>query len=457
MLNLRAVSARLRPLSQSAGVSRRRWWARPETAIFCGLLVVYGATTNSRGLYHFALHSEVVKALGEHGRLSIRDSADGQPLGFDTFRYEGRVYVRRHPGAFLLGAAVYQPVRLFGITFDRDFYLAAALVSLFTSGALTAGTGVLVYRIAKARGSPQVWATGTALAYGLGSTALPYSGTVHHDVAATAPLVGAFACRRRPFLAAILLGLSATASPLPMWMFAVLIAWMLFAPSQRGGPWHRRAAAIAAGLVLGSAALLICDWVAFGAPWRTPLTVLGGWDDTRPRFDPAMAWKLLRVCGERLILYAPIAAAGAIGLALAVLRPAPPSPIEAPDATSPKAARTTSAPDDGLILALVATHVLFVISLGTDGHCQYGPRYLLPAMPFLCLGLLGFAGRRWSGAAAGVLLVVGVGSAIINLVGALYGTMYCDPGYGFLRYLEGMSRDIFFSHPLLGIDGQLPI
>ena len=97
-----------------------------------------------------------------------------------------------------------------------------------------------------------------------------------------------------------------------------------------------------------------------------------------------------------------------------------------------------------------------MLSLATDGACQYGPRYLLPAMPFLCLGLLGFTGRGWSSVAAGALLVVGVESAIVNPTGALYGTMYCDPAYGFLRYLDAIRRDIFFSYPLLGIEGQLP-
>ena len=320
MLLTRGLSARLRSRSEGVRAVTRGWWARPETAIFCGLLVVYGATINTRGHYHFALHNEVVQALVERHTLSIPDREPGA-LGVDTFQYEGHVYVRRHPGAFLLGAAVYRALSWCGITFAEDYYLAAALVALFTSGVLTAATAVLVYRIALARGSPLAWATGVALAFGLGSTALPYTGTLHHDVTATAPLVAAFAFRRRPFVAAILLGSSATASMLPIWMFAVLLAWMLFAPSAGGGAWHRRAALIAAGLVLGSAPMLISDWATFGAPWRTPLTVVGVWDDNQPRIDPAMAWKMLRLYSTRLALYAPIALAGLVGLVIAALRP----------------------------------------------------------------------------------------------------------------------------------------
>ena len=53
-------------------------------------------------------------------------------------------------------------------------------------------------------------------------------------------------------------------------------------------------------------------------------------------------------------------------------------------------------------------------------------------------------------------MVVGVESVVINFVGALYGTMYCDPAYGFLRYLDAIRQHVFFSYPLLGIDGRLP-
>lgn len=85
------------PAVGTSALARRRWWARPETAIFCGLLAVYGAATNTRGLYHFDLQMAVVEALVEHGRLSIRDDTPGEPLGVDRFLYEGRVYARRNP------------------------------------------------------------------------------------------------------------------------------------------------------------------------------------------------------------------------------------------------------------------------------------------------------------------------------------------------------------------------
>ena len=113
--------------------------------------------------------------------------------------------------------------------------------------------------------------------------------------------------------------------------------------------------------------------------------------------------------------------------------------------------------ENATLLAIVVAQLAFVISLGTDGACQYGPRLLLPTMPFACLGLTTFAGRSWSRAAAAALVVVGAASAVINLVGALYGTMFCDvTHYAFLHYADAIRHRVFFSFPLLGIEGQAP-
>ena len=59
--------------------------------------------------------------------------------------------------------------------------------------------------------------------------------------------------------------------------------------------------------------------------------------------------------------------------------------------------------------------------------------------------------------AAGALVAVGAASFVINLVGALYGTMFCDvTHYAFLHYADAIRHRHFFSFPLLGIEGQAP-
>jgi hypothetical protein len=71
----------------------------------------------------------------------------------------------------------------------------------------------------------------------------------------------------------------------------------------------------------------------------------------------------------------------------------------------------------------------YIFNIDTVGTCQYGPRYLLPAMAFGCLGLAGFsyleskaARKVW----AVMIVAVGLLSFIVNVVGATQGAMYCD-------------------------------
>jgi hypothetical protein len=441
--------------SVSDGGARRSIVA--GTALLIGLLAVYAATTNTRGLYHASLHQGVVQALVEHGTLYIRDYDPDVPLGGDVFIHDGHVYANKQPGSFLLGAAVYWVLRHAGVEYDRDFYLTAALVGVLTSGLLTALSAVLVHRLARRRASAG-WALGTALAFGLGSTAFPYAGALHHDVMATACLVGAYAARRRVLVAGALLGLALTSSLLPAAMVAVMSALLAAVPAEgRETPIVRRAGTLALGLVIGIAPLLLCNWISLGAPWRMPLTTGGMWPESSPRFDPPRAIRLLAMYVKLLLWYAPIALAGWVGLVWGAARGR--SETTGAETSSTPAAPLVAATvrENRLLLAIVAAQLLFVISLGTDGACQYGPRLLLPTMPFACLGLTTFAGVSWSRAAAAALIAIGVASFVVNLVGSLYGTMFCDVNhYAFLHYADAIRHRVYFSFPLLAIEGQEP-
>jgi hypothetical protein len=451
------VAREIRVAASAITERLRRVLVRPETAVFVGLLAVYAATTNTRGLYHASLHQGVVKALVEQGTLYLRDYDPREPLGGDVFIHDGHVYANKQPGSFVLGAAVYWVVRLFGVTYDRDFYLTAALVGVFTSGLLTALTALAVYRMARERASP-TWAAGAALAFGLGSSALPYAGSLHHDVVATACLAFAWIARRWALLAGAFLGLALTCSLLPAAMVVAMAVVHAIAPlgnAATGAPFRetsslsplfRRSMRIAGGIAIGVAPLLLANWLSFGAPWRMPLLTGGMWPESSPRFDPPRATGLLVMYARLLLWYAPIMLVGWAGLIRGAIRRA-----------GERGAAHADALENRRLLAIVAAQLVFVISLGTDGACQYGPRLLLPTMPFACLGLLTFAGRSWSRAAAGALVAVGVVSFVINLVGALYGTMFCDVTHSaFLHYADAIRHRVFFSFPLLGIEGQAP-
>jgi len=104
-----------------------------------------------------------------------------------------------------------------------------------------------------------------------------------------------------------------------------------------------------------------------------------------------------------------------------------------------------------LVLALVAVQLLFVVVVHADGACQYGPRMLLPVLPFMALGIAGFAearARRRVGAAVGAVCAL---SIALNIPGALYGTHFCPhTKHAVTENLDAARNGVGFSLPLLG-------
>ncbi len=105
----------------------------------------------------------------------------------------------------------------------------------------------------------------------------------------------------------------------------------------------------------------------------------------------------------------------------------------------------------GMLLALAA----YILNIDANGTCQYGPRYLLPALPFASLGLIGFSfferkGLRWL--AGSIVLVCALISFAINLVGAMQGAMLCDfPHSAFALYVSQMLNGEMRSYPLAAL------
>jgi hypothetical protein len=196
---------------------------------------------------------------------------------------------------------------------------------------------------------------------------------------------------------------------------------------QGGGPLF---IALTAGFTAGLAPLLLYNWHYFGHPLLVP-NVAGNYADTFPFFNWSNFAAKLRFYATMLSLHVPVGWAGLAGLKL-----------------FPAALRR----EQLLIGAMLAALAGYVCNIETIGGCQYGPRYLLPAMPLLALGLIGFshlgsaAGRR---AAAVVATLLAVASGTINAVGTLYGAMYCDlRQYGFAHYLTALRLGIFRTFPL---------
>jgi hypothetical protein len=112
------------------------------------------------------------------------------------------------------------------------------------------------------------------------------------------------------------------------------------------------------------------------------------------------------------------------------------------------------------ILAVFIAMAIQVLNIDSHGGCHYGPRFLLPVMPFACIGLAGFSYLRVRVprllAVTAIALVVAI-SFIVTLVGALYGAMYCDTEvYAFWPYLVALRTTGWKDMPL-GIWLVLPL
>lgn len=408
--------------------------------LFLTIWLLFGLTLNASNLTEFNLQQMGVEAIVERGVFYVDGSPTPQlqPQG-DVFELGDHLYAAKQPGQFMAGALVYFFLYHLGLTYLSNFLLASALVTWLTAGLVTALATVAVFHIARAlaRDRSKWWALGAAGGFALATIAFPYAEVAHHDAIASGYLVIAFGCvlrlalgnfRREMWLAGlagILLGLTFTTSALPVFMAAVVGLYFLSLRRWKLVP------AFAVGVVLGLLPLLYYDAVNFGNPFLLP-NIAGNFSDTYFELDPENFLSKLRFYVQQLTLYAPLVWLGLVGLFFL-----------------PRQHRRAQLVMFGMLLVLVG----YVFNIDTDGDCQFGPRYLLPAMPYVAIGLVGWsylAARTLRRAAVVALVAVGLVSLLLNTTGALYGVMYCDlPLYALPKYLSEAQQGKFEVLPLL--------
>ena len=162
-------------------------WARSPEGLLClGLWILFGMLINDYDLESFNLQQMGIEAIVERGHLYVDGSPTPQlqPRG-DVFLHDGHLYAAKQPGEFFAGALVYAVLHALGLSYVSNFLITSALVTFFTASLATAVTAACVYRLARAWASPAaspLWPWLAALAFGVGSTALPYAGVTHHAV-----------------------------------------------------------------------------------------------------------------------------------------------------------------------------------------------------------------------------------------------------------------------------------
>jgi 4-amino-4-deoxy-L-arabinose transferase-like glycosyltransferase len=291
-------------------------------------------------------------------------------------------------------------------------------------------------------GTPLFWPLAAKLSYALATTAFAYSGIAHHDALATGYLVLAFclilqvsrggATKRAAYLkaagAGLLLGLTITTSMLPFFMVVLCALYFLFLRRSK------LLAVFLVGMLAGLLPLFVYDAVSFGNPFLLPnVAGAGMFADTFFHFDP-------KNLGDKLVFYASSVAAYVLIFAVGLL------------GLSYYPRQIKRGPEFITLVALMIALAAFVFNISSDGDCQFGPRYLLPAMPFACLGIAGYSylstssERRLAGVA---VVLAGAVSFVVNLVGALRGAMSCPHGQNaFWNHVAAIQMGEGRSYPL---------
>ncbi|MDX6447918.1 MAG: hypothetical protein QOD08_381 [Gaiellaceae bacterium] len=302
----------------------------------------------------------------------------------DKALYGGHVYSDKAPGISLLAVPTLGTMRLAGAR-DSPWRSDALLwIARLLTGGIAYLAAILLVRVGAERLHP---ATGdrVAVAFGLGTLALPLAGTTVGHLSAAALVFAAFllvSARSRPSNS-VLLGAGAFAGASVLFEYqaalavAVLLAYLIVRSRSASAAVLFVAGALPAAVALGA-----YDWAAFGSPFHVSYRYVteqfikqqrsGFFGIHAPRLH---GLQQLVVGRHGVLLEQPILVLAAAGLVLLWRR--------------------------GLraeALACAAVTLLFaLLSAGyfdPYGGESPGPRFLVPALPFLALGLAD-AFARW--------------------------------------------------------------
>jgi hypothetical protein len=310
---------------------------------------------------------ELTRHVALHGTLTVEDEL------FDRAVYGGRSYSDKAPGISFAAVPAFELERATGIArapraWSSEGDASLWLMRVLTSGVLFLAMVLVVGRLAE-ESSPGTGAATMAI-LGVATLASPLAPTLFEHDAAAALGIGAFALVKRRHLVAA--GLCAGGAVLFQYAIALVALALLVYAAIRFG---RRALWLVLGALPAAAALGAYDDAAFGSPFHLSYRYVANAFAERqhhgffgigiPTADGV--WQALG--GTRgLLVTSPVALAAAGGLVLLW--------------------RSGHRLEAGVAGAITIAFVLLDAGYFLPyGGTSPGPRFLVPALPFLALGL----------------------------------------------------------------------
>ena len=412
--------------------------------VFLILWLGTGITINLNDQRAFNLQQMGIDAIVSYGTFTLGHSELPilKPLG-DTFYVKKGIVPAKQPGQFVTGAVAYFVIKNMGLSYEENYNLTASLVTWMSASLVSAIALTLLFQLLKAWGYRQNQAMWAVITVGLCSHWLVFAGIAHHDIVATSYLVIALyfsemnllrtSSKRDyrvsnlltwskahtwyyPLLAGFFAGLTIFTSMLPALMVLVFGLYLLASLQLK----HIVFSGI--GFILGLIPLGLYNNFYFDSPF-TQANVAGNYADTFFKFNYDQFMHHLNAYvgwgGLSIWKYAPIMAVGLLGVAL----------------LKPGLLRIKM-----FIFAAFFVHLMYLVNIETLGTCQYGPRYLLPVLPFAAIGVAAWLAKvtRYNAFTVGIIFgSLAVFSFAVSMGGAMGGAMQCDlNNFVFIKYLN---------------------